>query len=67
MMIEATKYGFPYDFRLGASIAVATAWLSLQYNYTMFKASYDAAKDKMHALLCVIPYLQVNIMIILVS
>ena len=46
-----------YEVTRGDLIAYSTSILSLQYNFGNFYEGYKAAKDKTHALLCMIPYL----------
>lgn len=51
----------------GHIIALATSLLSFQYNLSQLWYGYEAAKDKFHALICMLPYFQLNLMIYLAS
>ena len=57
-------FGSPIELSMtwGGFFIAATGILTIQYTITMFKAGYDAAKDKKLALMCLIPYFQLNLM-----
>jgi len=58
-IIDAQKLlGLPFElkFTKGALIALSTFVLSIQYNVGNFIAGFSAAKNKMHALFCMIPF-----------
>lgn len=47
---------------IGGLTVYATGLLSFNYTANMFKTGYDASPDKKLALLCMLPYFQLNIM-----
>ena len=61
--------GLPFEFTAtqGDLIAASTVLLSLQYNFSNFYKGYLDASDKVHALVCMIPYFQINFMLFLAS
>ena len=56
-VIDLSKYvGFELSFTHGDLIAMSTFILSLQYNVGNFYYGWIEAKDKMHALFCMLPF-----------
>ena len=58
-MYDAGKIlGLPFDltFTKGDLIACSTVLLSVHYNFMQFYKGYCASKDKLHALICMVPY-----------
>jgi len=55
--------GLPFELQVtkGLVISIATGLLSIQYNFQNFYFGWLAAKDKTHALFCMLPFFQVLI------
>ena len=62
-------FGLPFalTLTLGDQIMLGTLILSLQFNFSNLAIGFDAAEDKTHAFMCMIPGFQIIGMIVLAS
>lgn len=56
VVFEGKKFGIPFDLDIGTIVCLGTFYLSVQYNSVCFYIGYTSAKDKIYALLCMIPF-----------
>ena len=59
--------GIPFSFIVGDAVAFSTFLLSAQYNLQNFYLGFSASKEKLHALLCFLPYFQIPSILYLAS